>query len=62
MQHLEGSGTPVLYIGRTVLKGQKSVELGVSYFCALVTLEILRCCFLKSSLYFFLREILRRPS
>jgi hypothetical protein len=22
MQHLEGSGTPVLYIGRTVLKGQ----------------------------------------
>jgi len=22
MQHLEGSGTPVLYIGRTVLKAQ----------------------------------------
>ena len=22
MQHLEGSGTPVLYIGRTVLKGK----------------------------------------
>jgi len=21
MQHLEGSGTPVVYIGRTVLKG-----------------------------------------
>jgi len=21
LQHLEGSGTPVLYIGRTVLKG-----------------------------------------
>jgi len=21
MQHLEGSGTPVLYLGRTVLKG-----------------------------------------
>jgi len=21
MQHLEGSGTPVIYIGRTVLKG-----------------------------------------
>ena len=21
MQHLEGSGTPVLYMGRTVLKG-----------------------------------------
>ena len=21
MQHMEGSGTPVLYIGRTVLKG-----------------------------------------
>jgi protein-disulfide isomerase len=25
MQHLEGSGTPVLYIGRTVLKGQISM-------------------------------------
>jgi len=23
MQHLEGSGRPVLYIGRTVPKGQK---------------------------------------
>jgi hypothetical protein len=23
MQHLEGNGTPVLYIGRTVLKGVK---------------------------------------
>jgi len=21
MQHLEGSGTPVLYVGRTILKG-----------------------------------------
>ena len=28
MQHLEGSGTPVLYIGRTVLKGQNSSLLG----------------------------------
>jgi hypothetical protein len=25
MQHLEGSGTPVLYIGRTVLKGLKKL-------------------------------------
>jgi len=25
MQHLEGSGTPVLYIGRTVLKGEVNV-------------------------------------
>ena len=24
MQHLEGSGRPVLYIGRTVLKGQQA--------------------------------------
>ena len=24
MQHLEGSGTPALYIGRTVLKGQNN--------------------------------------
>jgi len=26
MQHLEGSGTPVLYIGRTVLKGKTGTE------------------------------------
>ena len=26
MQHLEGSGMPVLYIGRTVLKGQTNGE------------------------------------
>jgi len=27
MQHLEGSGTPVLYIGRTVLKGETYIIL-----------------------------------
>ena len=27
MQHLEGSGTPVLYIGRTVLKGEKNIKV-----------------------------------
>jgi hypothetical protein len=26
MQHLEGSGTPVLYIGRTILKGQFVIQ------------------------------------
>ena len=26
MQHLKGSGTPVLYIGRTVLKGLSEAE------------------------------------
>jgi hypothetical protein len=26
MQHLEGSGTPVLYIGRTVLKGLNNCQ------------------------------------
>ena len=26
MKHLEGSGTPVLYVGRTVLKGSKVVS------------------------------------
>ena len=26
MQHLEGSGTPVLYIGRTVLKGYRNMQ------------------------------------
>ena len=30
MQHLKGSGTPVLYIGRTVLKGYTSVMKGLS--------------------------------
>jgi hypothetical protein len=25
MQHLEGSGTPVLYMGRTVLKGEQTL-------------------------------------
>jgi hypothetical protein len=29
MQHLEGSGTPVPYIGRTVLKGVKSGVQGL---------------------------------
>jgi len=27
MQHLEGSGTPVLYIGRTVLKGYTQIAV-----------------------------------
>jgi hypothetical protein len=31
MQYLEGSGTPVLYIGHTVLKGYYSVGLGLLY-------------------------------
>ena len=26
MQHLEGSGTPVLYIGRTDLKGESNLK------------------------------------
>jgi len=32
MQHLEGSGTPVLYIGRTVLKG--CPRLLIQYICS----------------------------
>jgi hypothetical protein len=45
MQHLDGSGTPVLYIGRTVLKGQycavcfsldDSVLLCIVLFCSWV--------------------------
>ena len=36
MQHLEGSGTPVLYIGRTVLKGQKDKLLTVSLMSLLI--------------------------
>jgi hypothetical protein len=31
MQHLEGSGTPVLYIGRTVLKGSMQPEWGTHH-------------------------------
>jgi len=30
MQHLEGSGTPVLYIGRTVLKGYNQISYSQS--------------------------------
>jgi hypothetical protein len=30
MQHLQGSGTPVLYIGRTVLRGE-GIRWGVTY-------------------------------
>jgi len=33
MQHLEGSGTPVLYIGRTVLKGELRV-MQILLYCA----------------------------
>jgi hypothetical protein len=29
MQHLEGSGTPVLYLGRTVLKGSERLYIDV---------------------------------
>jgi len=29
MQHLEGSGKPVLYIGRTVLKGAYSTDMSI---------------------------------
>ena len=32
MQHLEGSGTPVLYIGRTVLKGKLLHLVGINSF------------------------------
>jgi hypothetical protein len=32
MQHFEGSGTPVLYIGHTVIKGLWHVEDDVSRF------------------------------
>jgi hypothetical protein len=32
MQHLEGSGTPVLYVGRTVLKRLKFGPLSVNSF------------------------------
>ena len=38
MQHMEGSGTPVLYIGRTVLNGygvqSSSAHLGSQRFTA----------------------------
>jgi hypothetical protein len=37
MQHLEGSGTPVLYIGHTVLKGSiRENELGTADMLVLV--------------------------
>ena len=38
MQHLEGSGMPVLYIGRMVLKGyRKSTPTPLFLHCAFVT-------------------------
>jgi len=37
MQHLEGSGTSVLYIGRTVLKGKESCHFAHSLcFCSVI--------------------------
>jgi len=38
MQHLEGSGTPVLYIGRTVLKGYISASKAFSIHSGQVVL------------------------
>jgi len=41
MQRLEGSGTPVLYIGRTVLKGLMGVRLRAnSLFTANLSLRL----------------------
>jgi hypothetical protein len=41
MQHLEGSGTPVLYIGRTVLKGKVyGLEMKLKRECGRVLLRI----------------------
>jgi hypothetical protein len=50
MQHMEGSGTPVLYIGRTVLKGKYiwyncSVLVAVRYTGRPLTQsDYTRCC------------------
>ena len=41
MQHLEGSGRPVLYIGRTVLKGYSTGNDGCFSASISVTLIIL---------------------
>jgi hypothetical protein len=35
MQHLDGSGTPVLYIGRTVLKGENKAWVSSEFCCCL---------------------------
>jgi len=41
MQHLEGSGTPVLYMGRTVLKGKShlipTMEVSGNLLCTFLT-------------------------
>jgi hypothetical protein len=46
MQHLEGSGTPVLYIGRTVLKGSSSLSvIFISKFNSIYySVKFTRCC------------------
>jgi hypothetical protein len=36
MQHLEGRGMPVLYIGRTVLKGEREEIAGCKQNCVMV--------------------------
>jgi len=46
MQHLEGSGTPVLYIiGRTVLKGQADLHTYYHPKIYLITVAILTVFF-----------------
>jgi len=41
MQHLEGSGTPVLYIGHAVLKGQ--FQLNITLFWCQNFIQQLTC-------------------
>jgi hypothetical protein len=43
MQHLEGSGTPVLYIGRTVLKGQCLLKLSLPFTGPYVCIHLANC-------------------
>jgi hypothetical protein len=50
MQHLEGSGTPVLYIGRTVLKGYEDlVFLGYQWVISSPYSKAIRCLRLQVS-------------
>ena len=53
MQHLEGSGTPVLYIGRTVLKGltilfYNEPDFGEDFFCPCLQQAIIVTLFSQS--------------
>jgi hypothetical protein len=61
MQHLEDSGTPVLYIGRTVLRGKKKtfyLRLSHTYPFDTQDDQVIRLSFTGRVIQIFLWEVL----